>query len=90
VSTAVGALFVALAFAWVFAFGAAPDDRSWLAGLINEAISALIAMTAVLGAIILIVAQSGPLIAPNVRLYAFVGFVLALRAIIRLFVRNQW
>ncbi len=76
---------------------AAPDDRSWLAGLVNESLSALLAATAIIGAIILVVAPSGPLITPTVRLYAFVGyvlgfvgFVLALRALIRLFSRDRW
>jgi ubiquinone biosynthesis protein len=76
---------------------AAAEDRSWLAGLVNESLSALLAATAVIGAIILIVAQSGLFITPNVRLYAFVGYVLgfvgcvlALRALIRLFGRDQW
>src|SRR6185437_4732604 len=55
---------------------AAPDDQAWLAGLVNESISALVAVAAVIGAIILVVAQSGPLIAPNVRLDAFAGYVL--------------
>ena len=77
---------------------ATPEERSWITSLVNESISALLAVTAIIGAILLIVTQAGPLIAPNVRLYAFVGyalglvgFVLALRAIIRLFFgRAQW
>ncbi|HET8627091.1 MAG TPA: AarF/UbiB family protein [Thermomicrobiales bacterium] len=73
---------------------ATADERSWITGLVNESISALIAVTTIIGAIVLIVTQAGPLIAPDIRLYAFVGyalgfvgFVLALRAIIRLFGR---
>lgn len=77
---------------------ATPEERTWITSLVNESISALLAVTAIIGAILLIVTQAGPLIAPNVRLYAFVGyalglvgFVLALRAIIRLFFgRAQW
>jgi ubiquinone biosynthesis protein len=71
---------------------ATPEERAWITSLVNESISALLAVTAIIGAIILIVTQAGPLIAPHVRLYAFigyalgfVGFILALRAIIRLF-----
>lgn len=59
---------------------ATSDDRLWVTSLVNESISALLAVTAIIGAIILIVTQ-GPLIAPNVRLYAFVGYMLGVSAL---------
>jgi ubiquinone biosynthesis protein len=72
-----------------------PADRSWLAGLVNDGVSALVAVAAAVCAIVLVVTDAGPLITPTVHLNAFVGyvvgffgFVLVLRAVIRVFIRR--
>ncbi|WP_163568909.1 ABC1 kinase family protein [Fodinicola feengrottensis] len=73
-----------------------PDDRVFLASLVTDGVSALVAVAAVVSAIVLVVTDAGPLIAPNVRLDAFAGyvigffgFVLILRSVVRGFVRPR-
>ncbi|WP_017595829.1 ABC1 kinase family protein [Nocardiopsis potens] len=67
-------------------------DRGFVTGLIRQTVLALLAATAVLGAILLITADTGPMVAPALPLYAFfgytllfVGFVLALRSLVLVF-----
>ncbi|MET0724823.1 MAG: AarF/UbiB family protein [Leifsonia sp.] len=74
---------------------AAPQDRTWVGELVTEAVGALIAIALVALGVVLVVVDAGPLIAPNVPLYAFIGasialagFVLILRSVRRLFVRR--
>lgn len=67
-------------------------DRGFVTGLVRQAVLALLAATAVLGAIILITTDAGPMVAPALPLYTFfgytllfVGFVLALRSLVLVF-----
>lgn len=53
-------------------------DRGFLTSLAHEAIVALIAIAAVIGSIVLVTADIGPMLAPNLRLYTFFGYTLAL------------
>ncbi|AJT42278.1 ABC1 kinase family protein [Psychromicrobium lacuslunae] len=69
-----------------------PTDRGFLTGLAHEGIVAAISIAAIIGSIVLIISDTGPLIAPQLRLYSFFGYTLALggfvfglRALIRAF-----
>ncbi|MDN5666907.1 MAG: AarF/UbiB family protein [Renibacterium salmoninarum] len=53
-------------------------DRSFLTSLAHEGIVALIAIAAVIGSIVLVGLDTGPMLAPNLRLYTFFGYTLAL------------
>ena len=73
-----------------------PQDHGWVGELVTEGVGALIAIALVALGIVLVVADAGPLITPNVRLYSFLGasialagFVLILRSLRRLFVRKS-
>lgn len=67
-------------------------DRTFLTGLAHEGIVAAISIAAIIGSIVLIISDTGPLIAPQLRLYSFFGYTLALggfvfglRALVRAF-----
>lgn len=71
-------------------------DRAFITDLIHQIIVAALACAATLGAVILLTSNTGPMIAPDFRLYAFlgytllfVGFILGLRSLIRVFKRPQ-
>lgn len=73
-----------------------PSDRSFLTSLAHEAIVALIAIAAVIGSIVLVTTEAGPMLAPNLRLYTFFGYTLALggfvfglRSLVRVFQRRH-
>jgi ubiquinone biosynthesis protein len=75
---------------------ASPQDHGWVGEIVTEGVGALIAIALVALGIVLVVADAGPLITPDVRLYSFLGasvalagFVLILRSLRRLFVRRQ-
>lgn len=53
-----------------------PSDRSFLTGLFQQLIVAILAGSAVLGSIVLITSDSGPLLTDQIRLYGFFGYVL--------------
>lgn len=66
--------------------------RGFITDLVQQLVISLLAATGTLGAIILLASDTGPYLAPNVRLYAFFGylllfiaFVLALRALVLVF-----
>jgi ubiquinone biosynthesis protein len=70
------------------------QGRGFVTDLVQQLVVALLAATGTLGAIILIASDTGPYLTPNVRLYAFFGyvllfvaFVLALRALVLVFQR---
>ncbi len=72
-----------------------PRDRHFITALVQQVVVALLAAAATLGATILLTSDTGPLLTPSVRLYAFfgyallfVGFVLALRALVLVFQTN--
>lgn len=74
----------------------APQDRTWVGELVTEAVGALIAIALVALGVVLVVVDAGPLIAPNLTVYGFIGasvalagFVLILRSVRRLFVRKS-
>ncbi|MDA2809365.1 AarF/UbiB family protein [Nocardiopsis sp. RSe5-2] len=69
-----------------------PEGQRFLTGLVRQVVLAAMAATAVLGSILLITSDRGPMMAPNVPLYTFVGgvllfvgCVLALRALVLVF-----
>ncbi|GAA3474486.1 ABC1 kinase family protein [Nonomuraea roseola] len=69
-------------------------DRSYLTGLVQQVVVAILAAAATLGAIVLMAADTGPMITPSLRLFALVGcalllvgFVLALRSLALVFRR---
>lgn len=73
-----------------------PSDRGYLTGLFQQLVVAVLAGAAVLGAIILIVSNEGPLVAGDIHLYAvfgfallFGGFVLGMRSLMLVFKRDQ-
>ncbi|QDP98334.1 AarF/ABC1/UbiB kinase family protein [Microlunatus elymi] len=66
-----------------------PDDRNFVSRLVGQLSITLVAAAAVLGAILLITAEAGPVVAGSLRLYPvlgtllfFFGIVLGLRAMI--------
>lgn len=70
--------------------------RGFITDLVQQLVVTLLAATGTLGAIILITSDTGPHLTPNVRLYAFFGyvllfvaFVLALRALVLVFQRPR-
>ncbi|MBB5078448.1 ABC1 kinase family protein [Nonomuraea endophytica] len=67
-------------------------DRRFLTGLVQQIVIAVLAGSATLGAIMLITADIGPMITPNIRLLAvaggallLIGFILALRSLALIF-----
>lgn len=73
-----------------------PSDRRYLTGLFQQLVVAVLAGAAVLGAILLIVSNEGPLVAGDIHLYAvfgfallFGGFVLGMRSLMLVFKRDQ-
>lgn len=52
------------------------SDRSFLAGLFGQRIVAILARSAVLGAILLITSNEGPLLTGEIHLYGLLGFAL--------------
>ncbi|WKK71516.1 hypothetical protein Q0F99_19520 [Rathayibacter oskolensis] len=67
-------------------------DRGFVGGLVAEVVGVLISLTAVVLAIVLVVSDSGPLLAPNLRLFdlggAFVG-LLGFLGVLRILRRLQ-
>ncbi|WP_017539522.1 ABC1 kinase family protein [Nocardiopsis halophila] len=68
------------------------EGRRFLTDLVRQGVLAALAATAVLAAIMLITSDQGPMLAPDMPLYTFlgagllfVGFVLALRALVLVF-----
>ncbi|WP_181272845.1 ABC1 kinase family protein [Brevibacterium oceani] len=53
-----------------------PSDRSFLTSLFQQLIVAVLAGAAVVGAIMLITSDEGPLLTKDINLYSFFGFVL--------------
>ncbi|MDN5712820.1 MAG: AarF/ABC1/UbiB kinase family protein, partial [Brevibacterium aurantiacum] len=53
-----------------------PSDRRFLTSLFQQLIVAVLAGAAVLGSIMLITSEEGPLLTEGIHLYAFFGFVL--------------
>lgn len=73
-----------------------PADRSYLTGLFQQLVVAVLAGAAVLGAIMLITTNEGPLVTGEIRLYGvfgfallFGGFVLGMRALMLVFKRDN-
>ncbi|GAA4513846.1 ABC1 kinase family protein [Brevibacterium yomogidense] len=72
-----------------------PSDRVFLTNLFQQMIIAVLAGAAVLGAIMLIISDAGPLLAAGIHLYTFFGFVLlfggfvlSMRALMLVFARQ--
>lgn len=73
-----------------------PADRRYLTGLFQQLVVAVLAGAAVLGAIMLIVSNEGPLLTGQIHLYAvfgfallFGGFVLGMRSLMLVFKRDE-
>ncbi|MDO5495608.1 MAG: AarF/UbiB family protein [bacterium] len=73
-----------------------PEDRRFLDGLVQQLVTAVLAVGAVLGGIMLATNPGGPDLLPEVTLYnffgsllAFAGFVLALRSVAHVFSRTR-
>ncbi|HEU4547183.1 MAG TPA: AarF/UbiB family protein [Microlunatus sp.] len=73
-----------------------PRDRSFLLGVTQQIVVAILAAAATLAAVLLLVATGSPMLAPTIGLYPimgfcllFIGFVLALRALVLSF-RREW
>jgi len=77
-----------------------PADRAFLSGLVQQVIMTLVAVGAVVGAVVLLVAEGGPMLAPQLPWFtvlgaalAFVGTVLAVRVLVAAFrgtTRDRW
>ena len=59
-----------------------PCDRCFLTGLFQQLIVAVLAGSAVLGAILLITNNGGPALTEGINLYGFFGFVLLFRGFV--------
>ncbi|GAA2575816.1 hypothetical protein GCM10010399_01750 [Dactylosporangium fulvum] len=73
-----------------------PDDRRWLRGRLNDVVVSVVAVGAILAAVLLIVADTGPFVTPRIRLntllgfsLALCGFVLGLRSVLKVFTRTD-
>jgi len=73
-----------------------PSDRRFLTGLFQQLIVAVLAGSAVMGAIMLITSNEGPLLTGDIHLYGFFGFVLlfggfvlGMRALMLVFKRDS-
>ncbi len=51
-------------------------DRAFLTGIAQQLMLTILAAAATLGAIMLLTSDTGPMLTPTVRLYAFLGYVL--------------
>ncbi|MFE5338439.1 ABC1 kinase family protein [Isoptericola sp. NPDC056573] len=77
-----------------------PADRAFLTGLVQQLIMTLVAVGAVVGAVVLFVADGGPMLAPRLPWFTvlgaalgFVGTVLAVRVLVVAFrgtARDRW
>jgi ubiquinone biosynthesis protein len=77
-----------------------PADRAFLSGLVQQVIMTLVAVGAVVGAVVLLVADGGPMLAPELPWFTvlgaalgFVGTVLAVRVLVLAFrgtTRDRW
>lgn len=54
-----------------------PQDRAFLSGLVQQVITALLAAALVVGSVLLLVARGGPMLTPQLPLYAVLGAALA-------------
>ena len=70
-------------------------DRSWVQSRVEDALSAVLAVAAVVTAIVLVIAPGGPMVTSDVSLYdlaaaalGFAGLCLVLRLVLRLFGRG--
>lgn len=75
---------------------AEPTDRDFLRNLLYEVILASISIAAIIGSILLLGSTVGPMLTPNLRVYTFFGYVLALggftlglRSLVRVFVPRK-
>ncbi|HWE88735.1 MAG TPA: AarF/UbiB family protein [Pseudonocardiaceae bacterium] len=71
-------------------------DRDYLTAMAQQVIITILAAAATIGSIMLLTSDTGPMLTPTVRLYAFfgyallfVGFVLGLRVLVRVFFRGS-
>jgi ubiquinone biosynthesis protein len=69
-------------------------DRDFLTGIAQQLMITILAAAATVGAIMLLTSDTGPMLTPTVRLYAFlgyallfIGFVLGLRVLVLVFFR---
>jgi ubiquinone biosynthesis protein len=69
-------------------------DRGYLTSVAQQLMTTVLAAAATIGAIMLLTSDTGPMLTPTVRWYAFlgyallfVGFVLGLRVLVRVFFR---
>jgi ubiquinone biosynthesis protein len=65
----------------VRAFGHAAD-RSFVTGIVQQVVVAMLAAALAIGGIILVVADTGPIMTPGLRLYTFLGLILLLFAFV--------
>lgn len=73
-----------------------PTDREFVDSLVQQIVTAILAVGAVLGGIILVVTPGGPELLPEVSLFTllggmlgFAGFVLALRSVAQVFTKGR-
>jgi ubiquinone biosynthesis protein len=71
-------------------------DRAFVTGLVQQVMLTILAATASISSILLLTSDAGPLLTPTVRLYPllgyaflFIGFVLGLRVLVRIFFRGS-
>lgn len=69
-----------------------PDDRRWMRARLNDVLSAVLSVAAVVAGVVLMVVPGGPAVTPQLSAFAlagaavgFAGVVLALRTLFRLF-----
>ena len=55
-----------------------PDDRRFITGIVHQLVVTVLAAACTVGGIVLVAADSGPFLAKEFRLYAFIGFTLLL------------
>lgn len=72
-----------------------PSDRGFLNRLVQQMVVAILAGSATLAAIVLITAETGPMLTDTIRVYGFIGyillfmgFILALRSVVLVFHRD--
>ena len=70
-------------------------DRAFITGIAQQVMTTILAAAAAIAAIMLLTSDSGPMMTSTVRLYVFlgyallfVGFVLGLRVLVRVFFRR--
>ncbi|TCP47213.1 ubiquinone biosynthesis protein [Tamaricihabitans halophyticus] len=71
-------------------------DRAFLTGIARQVMTTILAAATTIGAIMLMTSDTGPMLTPTLPLYAFlgyallfVGFVLGLRVLVRMFFRSS-